>query len=95
MFVRITDDTIINRDDIVEIKAFVGVDYITEENEEDTGKRDVIVIIETKDEVYPVAEFFGVYHYRKLVDSIIAYLTDCLNMDYTDLRLPGEWEWVS
>ena len=38
MFVRITDDTIINQDDIVEIKAFEGIDYITEENEEDTVK---------------------------------------------------------
>ena len=93
MFVRITDDTIINQDDIVEIKAFVGIDYITEENEEDTGKRDVIVTIETKDDVYPVAEFFALYNYQELIDNIIIYLIDGLNEDYTDLRVQ-KIDWV-
>ena len=95
MFVRITDDTIINKDDIVEIKAFVGIDYITEENEVDTGKRDVVISIETKDEVYPAAEFFGVVEYQKLIDNILTYLTECLNSDYIDLRVQDKWEWVS
>ena len=95
MFVRITDDTIINQDDIVEIKAFVGIDYITEENEEDTGKRDVIISIETKDEVYPIATFFGVVEYHKLIDNILTYLTECLNNYYIDLRVQDKWEWVS
>ena len=95
MFVRITDDTIISRDDIVEIKAFVGIDYITEENEEDTGKRDMVISIETKDKVYPVAEFFGVVEYQKLIDNILTYLTECLNNDYIDLRVQDKWEWLS
>ena len=46
-------------------------------------------------EVYPVAEFFGVVEYQKLIDNILTYLTECLNNDYIDLRVQDKWELVS
>ena len=95
MFVRITDDITVKKDEIVSIKGYASENSLSYGKDVDTGKRSVTITIETKDDVHYVAEFSDVSNYSKTIQTFLTYLTTCLNRDYDDLRVQDKWEWVS